>query len=300
MIKRTLYFGNPAYIHKKNQQLKVIDPENREELGSIPIEDIGVVILDNPQITFTHGLMEALLARNTVIVSCDEKHLPVGLMLPLVGHTLQSERFRYQIDASEPLKKNLWAQTIKSKIDNQAEVLRRNGLDSLRLDALLPQIQSGDPDNIEGRAASVYWKLLFDGIEFKRDRYGSFPNPHLNYCYAILRAIVARAIVSSGMLPTFGIFHRNKYNAYCLADDIMEPYRPFCDQLVYDMVLKSEINDDEITKEHKVKLLSIATVDIKIAGAKSPLMVGLNRTTASLFECYQGSRRKIVYPEFLD
>ena len=299
MIKRTLYFGNPAYLHKKNRQLKVIKPDDESELGSIPIEDVGVVLLDHPQITLTHALMIALLEQNTAIISCDGRHLPVGLMLPLDGNTLQSERFRYQIEASEPLKKNLWSQTVKAKVENQAILLSRLGIDNKRLLALLPQVQSGDPDNIEGRAASVYWKLLFDQIDFTRDRFGDFPNPHLNYCYAILRAMVARAIVGSGMLPTLGIFHRNKYNAYCLADDIMEPFRPFCDELVYQMVVNDEITDDEITRDHKARLLSIATIDVTYGGKKSPLMVGLSRTTHSLFECYMGKRRKIVYPNFI-
>jgi CRISPR-associated protein Cas1 len=298
MIKRTLYFGNPAYLHKKQQQLKVISPDDNSELGSIPIEDIGAVLLDNPQITITHALMAALLERNTAIISCDERHMPVGLMLPLDGNTIQSERFRLQIDASEPLKKNLWAQTVKAKIENQAAVLGLAGIDNKRLLALVPQIQSGDPDNVEGRAASVYWKLLFDNIEFTRDRFGTFPNPHLNYCYAILRAIVARGLVGSGLLPTLGIHHSNKYNAYCLADDIMEPYRPFCDWLVYKMVLDGEISDDEITRDHKAKLLTIAAIDILIDNKKSPLMVGLSRTTNSLSECFEGKRRKIIYPQF--
>jgi CRISPR-associated protein Cas1 len=298
MIKRTLYFGNPAYLHKNLMQLKIINPTDNRELGSIPIEDIGVVLLDNYQITITHGLMAALFDNNVAIISCNEKHLPVGLMLPLDGNTIQSERFTVQIEASEPLKKNLWAQTVKAKIENQATVLQRAGIDNKRLLALIPQIQSGDPDNVEGRAASVYWKLLFDKLEFTRDRFGSMPNPHLNYCYAILRAIVARALVGSGLLPTLGIHHSNKYNAYCLADDIMEPYRPFCDWMVYKMVEKGEINNDEITREQKATLLGIASTDIIIDGKKSPLMVGLPRTTNSLFECYQVSRRKIIYPEF--
>ena len=298
MIKRTLYFGNPAYLHKKQQQLKVINPDDNSELGSVPIEDIGVVMLDNPQITITHALMAALLERNTAIISCDDRHLPVGLMLPLDGNSIQAERFRYQIDASEPLKKNLWSQTVKAKIENQATVLHLAGIENKRLTALVPQIQSGDPDNAEGRAASVYWKLLFDNIDFTRNRYGSFPNPHLNYCYAILRAIVARGLVGSGLLPTLGIHHRNKYNAYCLADDIMEPYRPYCDCLVYQMVNNGEICDEDITREQKAKLLSIASVDIVIDGKKSPLMVGLARTTHSLAECFEGKRRKIIYPCF--
>jgi len=299
MIKRTLYFGNPAYLHKNLQQLKIVKPDDNTELGSVPIEDIGVVLLDHPQITLTHALMAALLERNVAIISCDEKHLPVGLMLPLDGNTLQTERFMAQVEASEPLKKNLWAQTIKAKIENQAAVLAMAGIDNKRLLALVPQIQSGDPDNIEGRAASVYWKLLFGEQEFTRHRFGTMPNAHLNYGYAILRAIVARALVGSGLLPTLGIHHSNKYNAYCLADDVMEPYRPFVDWIVYLMLKNNEIDEDELTREQKVKLLAIASVDVALAGKKSPLMVGMPRTTNSLYECYEGSRRKIIYPEFL-
>ena len=298
MIKRTLYFGNPAYLHKNLQQLKVIKPDDNTELGTIPIEDIGAVLLDNPQITITHALLAALLERNVAIISCDSKHLPVGLMLPLDGNTLQTERFRSQIEASEPLKKNLWAQTVKAKIENQASALNKAGIENKRLMALVPQIQSGDPDNIEGRAASVYWKLLFEEHDFTRNRYGEMPNAHLNYGYAILRAIVARALVGSGLLPTLGIHHSNKYNAYCLADDIMEPYRPFVDWIVFSMLKNNEINNDEITREQKVKLLSIASIDIYIDGKKSPLMVGLPRTSNSLVECFDNVRRKIIYPEF--
>lgn len=299
MIKRTLYFGNPAYLHKNLMQLKVINPVDNVELGSIPLEDIGVVLLDHPQITITHALMAALIERNVALISCDEKHLPVGLMLPLDGNTIQTERFRSQIDASEPLKKNLWAQTVKAKIENQAKVLDLAGIDNKRLLALLPLIQSGDADNVEGRAASVYWKLLFEDIPFVRDRFGTMPNAHLNYGYAILRAVVARALVGSGLLPTLGIHHSNKYNAYCLADDVMEPYRPFCDWMVYQMVMNEEIADDEISRTHKAKLLSVASIDVLIDGKKSPLMVGLPRTSNSLVECFAGSRRKIIYPEFL-
>lgn len=296
MIKRTLYFGNPAYLHKQQQQLKVIQPDDHSELGSIPIEDIGVVLLDNPRITITHGLMDALLENNCAIISCNHKHMPVGLMLPLDGNTLQSERFRHQIDANEPLKKNLWTQTVHAKVSNQMAVLHHCGCETKGMEALLPQIRSGDPDNIEGRAASIYWKLLFDKIDFTRNRYGEMPNAHLNYCYAILRSIMARALVGSGLLPTLGIFHRNKYNAYCLADDMMEPYRPYCDLLVYEMLENGEITNDEITKAHKQRLLSIASVDIIINKRSSPLMVGISRTSNSLFECFEGSRRKLLYP----
>jgi len=300
MIKRTLYFGNPAYLHKKDQQLKIIDPDTKTEKASVPLEDIAVVVLDHPQLILTHALVADLTDRNVALISCDSKHLPSGLMLPLDGNHVQTERFRQQISASEPLLKNLWAQTVKAKVENQATLLKRVGFESKQLMALVPQIKSGDPDNIEGRAASVYWKLLFNEHDFTRDRFGVEPNSHLNYCYAILRAIVARALVSSGLLPTLGIFHRNKYNAYCLADDIMEPYRPFCDELVYEMFTAGEIETEDITREHKARLLSIATCDVLIDRKKSPLMVAMSRTTSSLYECFEGSRRKIVYPEFVD
>lgn len=299
MIKRTLYFGNPAYLHKKDLQLKVTDTATQAEKGSIPLEDIAVVVLDHPQLTITHALLSDLIDRNIALVSCDSSHLPSGLMLPLDGHHIQTERFRTQIAASEPLLKNLWAQTIKAKVENQADMLLRASIESKQLRALVPQIKSGDPDNIEGRAAAVYWKLVYGADGFTRDRYGIMPNAHLNYCYAILRAMVARALVSSGMLPTMGIHHRNKYNAYCLADDVMEPYRPFCDELVYQLYVSGAIDSEEINREHKAQLLSIATCDVMIDGKRSPLMVALSRTTSSLFECYEGSRRKIVYPEFL-
>jgi CRISPR-associated protein Cas1 len=298
MIKRTLYFGNPAYLHKKDQQLKIAEPETRTEKATVPLEDIAIVLLDHPQITITHALMADLIERNVALISCDDHHLPTGLMLPLDGNHVQTERFRIQIAASEPLLKNLWAQTVKAKIENQATMLERAGIENKQLLALVPQIKSGDPDNMEGRAASVYWKLTYGDQGFTRNRYGIEPNAHLNYCYAVLRAIVARALVSSSMLPTLGIHHRNKYNAYCLADDIMEPYRPFCDELVYGLYSSGKIEFEEITREQKVSLLTIATCDVLIDGKKSPLMVALSRTTNSLFECFEGIRRKIVYPEF--
>jgi CRISPR-associated protein Cas1 len=199
MIKRTLYFGNPAYLHKKDRQLKITDPESQTDKGSIPLEDIAIIVLDHYQITITHGLISDLIERNVALISCDAKHLPSGLMLPLDGNHVQTERFRIQISASEPLMKNLWAQTVKAKIENQAAMLKRAGFEDKQLLALIPQIKSGDPDNTEGRAAAVYWKLVYGEHGFTRNRQGIEPNAQLNYCYAILRAMVASALVSSCM-----------------------------------------------------------------------------------------------------
>lgn len=307
MIKRTLCFSNPAYLSLKNAQLVIKLPEvekadvaeliKAEAVRTIPIEDIGVVVLDNRQITITQGLVEALLENNCAIITCDSAHLPVGLMLPLCGNTTQSERFRAQIDASLPLKKQLWQQTVQCKIRNQAAVLQntRNAIVKNML-VWAGDVKSGDSDNLEGRAAAYYWRNLFpDILGFTRDREGVPPNNLLNYGYAILRAVVARALVGSGLLPTLGIHHHNRYNAYCLADDIMEPYRPYVDALVCRLVADGHITE-ELTVELKRELLQIPTLDVVINGKRSPLMVAVSTTTASLQKCYAGEIRKIVYP----
>lgn len=307
MVKRTLYFGNPAYLSMKDKQmcirlpntLKNESPPTEETTVFRPIEDIGVIVLDNKQITITHGLLSALLDNQVAVISCDSQGLPSGLMLPLNGNTIQSERFRKQIDASLPLKKQLWQQTIQAKIANQAAVLNacvRSEIGCMKIWG--SKVRSGDPDNIEARAASYYWKNLFSEFPyFIRDRYAMPPNNLLNYGYAILRGIVARALVSSGMLPTLGIHHHNRYNAYCLADDIMEPYRPYVDELVYRAVETNGLPPEELTKDWKTAMLSIPTLDVVINGKRSPLMVAVTQTTASLYKCFDGESRKIIYPE---
>lgn len=313
MIKKTLYFGNPAYLSLRQQQMVIKLPEveinesltdtfKRNAEVTKPIEDIGIVVLDNRRITITQGLLEAMLENNCAVITCDTRSLPVGMMLPLCGNTVQSERFRCQIDASMPLKKQLWQQTIKAKICNQAAVLKSCcGMEAKTMLRWADDVRSGDPDNIEGRAAAFYWKNIFNGMEgmesFTRDRDGMPPNNLLNYGYAILRAVVARALVSSGLLPTLGIHHHNRYNAYCLADDIMEPFRPYIDRLVHEMVTEKGSEALELTKETKAQLLSIPVMDVVIGGKRSPLMVGVSQTTASLFRCFNGEARKIAYPE---
>ena len=223
--------------------------------------------------------------------------MSVGLMLPLYGNTTQNERFRQQIGASLPLMKQLWQQTVKAKIENQAAVLNKCVGEEIKcMKIWATDVKSGDPDNLEARAAAYYWKKLFKIEGFTRDREGIPPN-NLNYGYAILRAVVARGLVASGLLPTLGIHHHNRYNAYCLADDIMEPYRPYVDRLVYDMIKGGEINCRELAKEQKVQLLTIPTLDTIISGKRSPLMVAVGQTTASLYKCFSGELRRISYPE---
>lgn len=310
MVKRTLYFGNPAYLSLRNAQLVIKLPEvennaslleamKRQSEVTKPIEDIGVVILDHRQITITSGAMEALLENNCALITCDSRSMPVGLMLPLYGNTTQNERFRKQLDASLPLKKQLWQQTIQAKISNQAGVLSDCLYEEHKCMRIWANdVRSGDPDNLEARAAAYYWKTLFAGLDgFTREREGMPPNNLLNYGYAILRAVIARNLVASGLLPTLGIHHHNRYNAYCLADDIMEPYRPYVDKLVFGLYRKYG-KDVDLDKETKFALLSIPTVEVRIAGKRSPLMVAAGQTTASLYKCFSGELRKIVYPDY--
>lgn len=300
MIKRTLFFGNPAYLSTRNEQLviKQVNPQTEEEvLKTVPIEDVGVVVLEDRQITITNGAMDALLQNNCAVVTCDEKHMPAGLLLPLEGHTVQSERFRWQIEASLPLKKQLWQQTVQAKIRNQASVLRRmSGVEVRCMMAWANDVKSGDSENLEGRAAAYYWRRLFPEMEnFTRDREGGAPNNLLNYGYAIVRAVVARALVASGLLPTLGIHHHNRYNAFCLADDVMEPYRPYVDELVIE-ILRTGVDCGVLTTDLKRQLLGLPVKEVLIDGHRSPLMVAVTQTAASLAKCYSGELRKVVYP----
>lgn len=307
MIKRTLSFNNPAYLSLTNKQMVIKLPEiegsdlsdafKAKAVRTIPVEDIGVVVLDDKRITITQGLLEALLENNCAVITCDSHHLPVGLMLPLCGNSVQNERFREQLDSSVPLMKQMWQQTVQSKIANQAYVLETySGVEVGNMLAWVKQVKSGDTDNLEGRAAVYYWRNVFPDIpDFIRGREEAPPNNLLNYGYAILRAVVARALVISGLLPTLGIHHHNRYNAYCLADDIMEPYRPYVDELVIKLI-KERGCPDELSVEWKREMLMIPTLDVTIGGERSPLMVAVSQTTSSVYKCFCGTARKIVYP----
>lgn len=294
MIKRTVYFGNPAYLKTVDEQLVV---ERKEEPPkSIPIEDLGLVVLDHQQITITQALLARLLANNVAVITCNETHHPAGLLLTLDGHSLQSQRFQQQLGCSLPLKKQLWAQTVEAKIRNQAALLAQRRIESKYLYSLADTVKSGDAGNHEAKAAAYYWPRFFpDFLAFTRQRDGPPPNNLLNYGYAILRALVARALVGSGLLPVMGIHHRNQYNAYCLADDIMEPYRPYVDAEVYQLV-RNHGQYLELTPNMKQALLALSAKDVRIDGQTSPLMNAVSRTTSSLARCFAGEQRKILYP----
>ena len=316
MIKRTLYFGNNAYLSTKDKQLVVKFTDEDKEKTTVPIEDIGVIILDAYQLTISQNLISRLLDNNVALITCNSKRMPQGLMLNLEGNTLQQERFKFQINISEPLKKQLWQQTIKTKIANQRALLlsktenfaQSKGFGAKQFENMQywqDSVKSGDPDNYEARAAAFYWKTIFAEFipNFTRGRFEEPPNNLLNYGYAILRAITARSLVASGLLPTLGIHHHNKYNAYALADDIMEPYRPYVDKVVHEICVSEGFiqnetltNELELTTELKAKLLIIPALDVFIDGEKSPLMLAMQRTTTSLFHCFAGNSRKLLYP----
>jgi len=309
MIKRTLYFGNDAYLNTKNKQLVISYPDKDKDKITVPIEDIGVVILDAYRLTISQNLISRLLDNNVALITCDSRRMPQGLMLNLEGNTLQQERFKFQVDASLPLKKFLWQHTIKAKILNQRALLSNikgfaqsetlNKLENMQYWA--NSVRSGDPDNYEARAAAFYWKNIFSEFipNFIRGRYEANPNNLLNYGYAILRAVTARSLVASGLMPSFGIHHHNKYNAFTLADDIMEPYRPYVDEVVYNICKYNSTDEFELTTEIKAELLKIPAIDVVIDDEKSPLMIAMQRSTSSLFHCFAGNSRKILYPMFV-
>lgn len=298
MLKRILYFGNPVYLSLENHQLVIQKPGQNEVTA--PIEDIGVILLDHPQITITHPLMVYLMEQNVALISCNAKHHPIGLMLTLVGNTIQTQRQLIQIEVSKPLKKQLWQQTIKAKIANQAAILDLyHEEDGNVLRKMSQKVLSGDSSNLEARAAVYYWARVFpENPFFIRDDFGEEPNAALNYGYAILRAITARSIVASGLIPSIGIFHRNKYNAFCLADDLMEPYRPFVDYVVMQMI-EEGYEMDFLNTETKKRLLSIPAMDVFMEGQTSPLMVAVSRTTSSLFKSYEQKETVLLYPELI-
>jgi CRISPR-associated protein Cas1 len=309
MIKKTLYFGNDAYLHTKDDQVIIEFADKSKPAAKVPVEDVGVVILDAHRLTISQRLISKLLDNNVALITCDQRHMPQGLILNLHGHNVQQEKFTNQINASKPLKKQLWQQTIKQKINNQARLLSFVTIISIdelaNMDYWARSVRSGDPDNYEARAAAFYWGKLFEEFveTFTRGRFDEPPNNLLNYAYAILRAITARSLVASGLLPTFGIHHHNKYNAYALADDIMEPYRPFVDFVVYQVVDENreeleETGSIELTTAIKSRLLVLPTLDVLIDGKRSPLMIAMQRTTASLSSCFDGVQHAILYPEF--
>ena len=292
MLKRALFFSTPYCLNLRNGQMVIHTREAPDIQKSVPIEDIGFVILEDQQCSITLPLLNALSDNNVAVIFCGENRMPNAMLMNLDSNKTQGESYRSQIEASEPLKKGLWKQIIEAKIRNQAALLRKLGRDGDKLKPYYMNVKSADADNREGIAAKIYWSELF-GADFIRSREGLPPNNLLNYGYTILRAAVTRSIMGSGLFPAFGIFHRNRYNAFPLADDLMEPYRPFVDELVYNLYLQG---NKRLNKEVKGQLLRILFMDTRFDKVLRPLDVGLTFTSSSLVKCLAGTQKKIVYP----
>lgn len=292
MLKRSLVFENPVILRLKDKQLVVSFKELPDEKRTIPIEDIGFVLINHPMVSISIPLLNELASNNIAVVFCDEKGLPQSMLLNFDSNLTQGKIISEQLVAGEVLKKNLWKQIIVSKIKNQSLLLNKLGLDGESLKPLYMNVKSGDSDNKEGIAARLYFKTLF-GKEFTRDRNAGGINAFLNYGYAILRAATVRAALSSGLFPALGIFHHHRSNAFPLADDIMEPFRPFVDEIVYDLFLQ---NQSELTKENKGKLIASLYCDTYYEKVTRPLSVGLSITMASLAKCYINEHKTLNLP----
>ena len=292
MLKKALFFSTPFCLSLRNNQMIINTKEMPDMQRSVPIEDIGFVILEHQQTNITLPLLNALSDNNVAVIFCGDNFMPNAMLMNLDSNKTQGESYRAQIEASEPLKKGLWKQIVEAKIRNQAALLNKLGKNGERLKPYYTNVKSGDLDNREGVAAKIYWGELF-GEDFIRSREGVEPNNMLNYGYTLLRAAVARSLMGSGLFPAFGIFHRNRYNAFPLADDIMEPYRPYVDEIVFDLYANGE---RKLTKDVKSQLLRLLFTDTAFGKITRPLDVGLTMTSASLAKCFSGNQKKIAYP----
>lgn len=292
MLKKALFFSTPFCLSLRNNQMIINTKEMPDMQRSVPIEDIGFVILEHKQTNITLPLLNALSDNNVAVIFCGDNFMPNAMLMNLDSNKTQGESYRAQIEASEPLKKGMWKQIVEAKIRNQAALLNKLGKNGERLKPYYTNVKSGDADNREGVAAKIYWGELF-GEDFIRSREGVEPNNMLNYGYTLLRAAVARSLMGSGLFPAFGIFHRNRYNAFPLADDIMEPYRPYVDEIVFDLYANGE---RKLTKDVKSQLLRLLFTDTAFGKITRPLDVGLTMTSASLAKCFSGIQKKIAYP----
>ena len=292
MIKRTVEISSgPTYLSVKNGQLVI--RREREVVGTVPFEDIGIVIVDHPAVTYTHGVLTSLARVCAVLVACGPDHHPATLVVPIEGNTLHTERLRLQVESSRPCGKRIWQQIVRAKIRAQAATLGLDNPKYKKLMSLAVEVGSGDPANVEAQAARVYWQALFPDGTFRRKRDGSPPNNLLNYGYMALRAAVARAICAAGLHPSIGFHHRNRYNAFCLADDLVEPFRPLVDARVRGLW---DGGKTDIDRETKTSLLGVLTETVQTGGESGPLLVALAKMMASLVRVLQGTEKKLEIP----
>ena len=292
MLKRSLVFSSPANLSLKDRQIVISLKESPEDKITAPIEDIGVVIIDNPAVSITIPLLNYLVDNNVIVVICNSKGVPSSTLLSFGTNHYQGEILQSQIDITEPLKKGLWKQIVESKIKNQAALLNKLGKRGDKLKPYYNNVKSGDVDNREGIAARIYFQELF-GKGFVRERSQEGINALLNYGYTILRAATARAVVGSGLFPGIGLYHHNRSNSFPLVDDLIEPYRPFVDEAVYQLLSNNCI---ELSKNVKAKLISVLYADVFFKRTSRPLELGLTFTTSSLTRCLRKEDKELLLP----
>ena len=295
MIKKIIEISQ-AKSHLRVRYGQLIIGRDGQDISTIPCEDIGVLLVDHQGVNYTHSVFMELLKSGAAVVLCGGNHHPAGMLLPLDSNSVQCERFRQQINVKEPVKKRLWKQIVQAKVKHQAKLLGKDSDEYKALIALHKRVRSGDPENIESQASRRFWPAFFGDANFRRDINGPAPNNLLNYGYMVMRAAVARALCSAGLLPALGIHHCNRYNAFCLADDVMEPFRGFVEAKVREICRGGDYGG-ELDQQIKAGLLEVLYEEVEIAGFKGPLMVGLHRTCASLVRCFAGEQKEIELPD---
>lgn len=295
MLRKTIEIGSPGTrLSVAHRQLKIERPE--EKPATVPIEDIGVLVIDDRRASYTQAVLVELIEAGATIVVCGADHLPTGMMLPLDSHHALTERHLAQTEASAPARKQIWRELVSAKLSQQGRALDCFGRTPNGLAEMAKRVRSGDPDNLEAQGAQRYWPMLF-GKEFRRDRSSEGVNALLNYGYAVVRAAAARAIVASGLIPTLGVFHKNRSNPFCLADDLMEPYRPFVDWQVKTMVLDLERVPGLDERPSRAALLSLFNETVTVGGRRSPLLLAIETSAASLARALTGEDKTLALPE---
>ncbi|MCA8989628.1 MAG: type II CRISPR-associated endonuclease Cas1 [Planctomycetaceae bacterium] len=280
-----------ARLSVKHRQLVIRIDESEHK---IPLNDLAALIVAHPAVTYTQKVLSEIVAAGGVFITCDEKRMPSGMLLPLDAHSTQTQRFHEQLALSQPRAKRIWQQIVKAKIGMQASLLVIETDSDHGLHAMAQQVKSGDSGNLEAQAAKRYWTALF-GSDFRRDRFAADQNSLLNFGYAILRSAIARAICGAGLHPSIGVHHSNKYNSFCLADDLMEPFRPLIDQTVIDITMDLD-TVPELDTATRQELLAVFTGDVRLADQTWDFLDAIQKAAGSLGQVICGSQSELTLP----
>lgn len=293
MTHRTVAVDSAARLSLKHRQLVIAREDG--SVPTVPIEDLALLVVDNPRTTYTHGLLAALVDGKVATIVCGANHMPSGVLLPYAANALSGERLRAQLSCSRPLAKRLWRVIVSCKLRRQGDLLVRTSGADFGLHAMAARVRSGDPDNLEAQGAQRYWPRLF-GTEFRRGRTDAEPNHLLDYGYAVLRAATARAVVGAGLFASLGLFHSNRGDAFALASDLMEPFRPFVDGVAWEL-RQEGMSEGELDRDRKAHLLATLNLGVAIDGQTMPMCLALERSAASLAESFAAGKNLLRVPE---